>query len=56
MESTLNPIQNSAPVIRRFDNPSPTKKNLILGLTSILVVLAGIGEGYLFSGVGKNST
>jgi len=31
----------------------PLKKNMILGAISVLVVLAGIGTGYLFSGVGK---
>ena len=44
MESTLNPT----PI-------SPLKKNIVPGVISVVVVLAGIGAGYLFSGVGKNS-
>lgn len=43
MQDTLNPVTSS------------TKKNLTLGLISTVVVLAGIGTGYLFSGVGKNT-
>lgn len=52
MESTLNP--NQPQVVRKFDNASSTKKNLMLGVISVVVVLAGIGTGYLLSGVGKN--
>lgn len=44
MESTLNPVQTNL------------KKNVVLGLISVVVVLAGIGTGYLFSGVGKNGS
>lgn len=51
MESTLNPT--SQPIVRRFDNNASSKKNMVLGLISIVVVLAGIGTGYLLSGVGK---
>lgn len=45
MESTLNPT----PI-------SPLKKNIVLGVISVVVVLAGIGAGYLFSGVGKGTS
>ncbi len=45
MESTLNPISS----------PSHLKKNLVLGAISVVVVLLGIGTGYLFSGVGKKT-
>lgn len=55
MESTLNPVQNNT-VVRKFDNSSPLKKNIVLGLISVVVVLAGIGTGYLLSGVGKKSS
>jgi hypothetical protein len=55
MESTLNPVGSG--VVRKFDSPSSSKKNMSIGLISIAVVLAGIGTGYLLSGVGsKNST
>jgi hypothetical protein len=55
MESTLNPTQNS--VVRKIDNTSSTKKNVILAVISVVVVLAGVGTGYLVSGVGgKGST
>lgn len=52
MESTLNP--NQPQVVRKFDNSSSTKKNMVLGIISVVVVLAGIGTGYLLSGVGKS--
>lgn len=52
MESTLNP--NQPQVVRKFDNSSSTKKNMMLGIISVVVVLAGIGTGYLLSGVGKS--
>jgi hypothetical protein len=55
MESTLNPTNNNS-VVRKFDNSASTKKNIILGIISILVVLAGIGTGYLFSGAGKKNS
>lgn len=54
MQDTLNPVQQN--VVRKFDNSSPTKKNLLLGLVSIIVVLLGIGTGYLLSGVGNNAS
>ncbi len=54
MESTLNPIQT--PVVRRFDSPSSANKNLILGVISVFVVLAGIGTGYLLSGTSNKTT
>lgn len=44
MESLLNPI------------PKPSNNNLVLGLVSVCVVLAGIGAGYLLSGVGGNKS
>lgn len=53
MESTLNPVKST--VVRQFDNESPLKKNIVLGIISIVVVLAGIGAGYLVSGVGKKT-
>lgn len=34
---------------------TPLKKNIILGVISVVVVLAGIGTGYLFSGVRKTT-
>ena len=49
----LNPVNQT--VVRKIENSSPLKKNLVLGIVSIAVVLAGIGAGYLMSGVGKNS-
>ena len=54
MESTLNPTQNS--VVRKIDDESPIKKNIILGLISVVIVLLGIGTGYLISGVGKKTS
>ncbi|EKE04959.1 MAG: hypothetical protein ACD_19C00427G0006 [uncultured bacterium] len=53
MESTLNPTP--IPVRKFNDSSASTKKNIMLGVISVVVVLAGIGAGYLFSGVGKNS-
>lgn len=50
MESTLNPT--AQPVVRKFDNSSSSKKNLMLGIVSVVIVLSGIGTGYLLSGVG----
>lgn len=52
MESTLNPT----PVIRKFETNSPLNKNIVLAVISIVVVLAGIGTGYLLSGVGKKDS
>lgn len=54
MQDTLNPVQNN--VVRRFESPKTANNNLVLGLISIVVVLAGIGTGYLLSGVGGNSS
>ena len=54
MESTLNPVNQ--PVVRKIDTSSSLKKNIILGLVSVMVVLAGIGSGYLLSGVGNNKS
>lgn len=55
MESTLNPMQPS--VVRKFNSPSSSNKNLMLGITSVVVVLAGIGAGYLLSGAaGKTAS
>lgn len=56
MESTLNPTQTQTPTVRGFENTSSPKKNIVLGVISVLVVLAGIGTGYLVSGVGKNKS
>lgn len=58
MESTLNPISTTVtttPVVRKFESTKPVNKNLILGIISLVVVLAGIGTGYLLSGVGKKT-
>lgn len=58
MESTLNPIPTTTstqPIVRKLENKAPVNKNLVLGLISLTVVLAGIGAGYLFSGVGKKT-
>lgn len=56
MENTLNPVQN--PVVKPFNSPqaTPKMKNMTLALISIAVVLAGIGTGYLLSGVGGKTT
>lgn len=54
MQETLNPVQNN--VVRKFETPKSSNNTLVLGLISIAVVLAGIGTGYLFSGVGGNGT
>lgn len=54
MQETLNPVQNN--VVRKFETPKPSNNNLVLGLISIVIVLAGIGTGYLLSGVGGNNT
>lgn len=54
MESTLNPVKPT--VVRKIDTSSSLNKNIVLGIISVVVVLAGIGAGYLFSGVGKSST
>ena len=54
MESTLNPI--SPQVVRKFDKTESNKRNLVSGLISVLVVLAGIGTGYLVSGVGGKTS
>ncbi len=55
MENTLNPVQN--PVLRPFSSSpiAPKMKNSILALISVVVVLAGIGTGYLLSGVSKST-
>ncbi|WKZ26059.1 MAG: hypothetical protein QY322_01975 [bacterium] len=59
MESTLNPVQRSASVVKQFSTTNSgqnqSKKNIILALISITVVLLGIGAGYLLSGAGKDS-
>ncbi|MDO8340455.1 MAG: hypothetical protein Q7T59_00595 [Candidatus Woesebacteria bacterium] len=54
MQEVLEPQpkpQVAPSVVRKFSNPTSGKKNLILGVVSVLVVLAGIGTGYYFSGV-----
>ena len=56
MESTLNPVSNvtSTPsIVRKLENKKPVNKNLILGLISLVVILAGVGTGYLLSGQDK---
>lgn len=52
MENTLSPVNQT--IVRKIDNSSSLKKNIILSLISVVVVLAGIGAGYLLSGVGGN--
>lgn len=54
MEPVLKPLQNNA-VSNVVDNNSSLKNNIILGSTSVLVVLLGIYVGYLLSGVGKKN-
>lgn len=54
MQETLNPVQNN--VVRKFETPKSSNNNLVLGLISIVIVLAGIGTGYLLSGVGGNKS
>lgn len=54
MQETLNPVQNN--VVRKFETVKSSNNNLVLGLISIVVVLAGIGVGYLLSGAGKNGS
>ncbi len=54
MENVLNP--QTPNVVRKLDTTSPTKKNIVLGLVSVVVVLAGVGTGYLLSGVGRNTS
>ncbi|MEK7168479.1 MAG: hypothetical protein AAB778_00530 [Patescibacteria group bacterium] len=54
MESTLNPTTNN--VVSKFEPNKSSKSNLVLGLISVVVVLAGIGAGYLLSGVGGNKS
>lgn len=59
MVSTLNPVLNStptAPIVRKLENKTPINKNLLLGLISLVIILAGIGTGYLISGVGKRTS
>lgn len=56
MESTLNPVSTSVPttpIVSKLENKAPINKNLILGIISLVVVLAGVGAGYLLSGVNK---
>ena len=51
---TQSQVRTNPSVVRKFDTKIPSKKNLTLGIISILVVLAGIGTGYLLSGVKRN--
>lgn len=48
MESTLNP--NGPTIVRKIETESPMKKNIVLGLITVLVVGGGIGFGYILSG------
>lgn len=52
MESTLN----SGSVVRKINTASSLKKNILLGSVSLIVVLLGIGLGYLLSGSGKTKS
>ncbi len=58
MESVLNPVDpNSSQqsVVRKIKVKSDLlKNNLVLAVISVIVVLAGIGTGYYFSGAYKN--
>ncbi len=54
MESSLNPVQQ--PIVRKFGNSTSTNKNVMLGFISVVVVLAGIGVGYLLSGSAGGGT
>lgn len=51
MESTLNPSGGANNLVKKVE----TKKNytVLLSFVSITVALAGIGTGYLLSGLGK---
>lgn len=58
MESTLNPISSSnsvSPIVNKLESKKPVNKNLILGLISLFVIFAGMGTGYLLSGVSKKT-
>ena len=58
MESTLNPVSSpttSTPIVRKLENKTPVNNNLILGVISLVIVLAGVGVGYLLSGAGKGT-
>ena len=52
MESTLN----SGSVVRKINTSSSLKKNILLSSISLIVVLLGIGLGYLLSGSGKTKS
>lgn len=56
MQEEIKPeLQPTSPsIVKKFSNPSFGKKNLILAIVSVLVVVAGIGTGYLLSGVKRN--
>lgn len=45
--------QTSPSIVKKFNNPETGKKNITLGIVSLLVVLVGIGTGYFLSGVNK---
>ena len=57
MESTLNPVStpSTTPIVKKFDKTTSVKKNFILGLVSLIVVVSGIGTGYLLSDAGKGT-
>lgn len=54
MQETLSPVQNN--VVRKFEPVKSSNNNLVSGLISIVVVLSGIGAGYLLSGANKNGS
>ena len=50
----LEQTQTNPSIVKKFEDNASKKYNLMLGIISVLVVLAGIGTGYLISGVKKN--
>lgn len=48
------PVQEKKPLLKKFPKPSP--ENLWIVLGSVLIVVAGIGTGWLFSGRAQKGT
>ena len=55
MESTLNPVNNGS-LVKKIDNKQPLVKNIVLATISVIVVLLGVGLGYLLSNPSKKNT